>query len=218
MWQNFTVISSVSYFTNGNPYSTCSQSVECSTVRIQDILCHIDRPLIKMPVTGIFMHKWTPIVLSFRTCWVLRAYLCLNGWSELGGRRRWTWETGPVGWLRVQFEDHGILALAGSAWQKVSSCLSRRGADSPLIVFRPPVSCLSSTCLCVGRKILLELKKSFNRNFFFLGMFTEHFSRAKDIHKTNVMVSHHSLTASVNNTPRHHAEWIVQRRRGRDQR
>lgn len=183
MWLNFTVISSVSYFTNGNPYSTCSRDVECSTVRIQDIFCHIDRPLIKMPVTGIFMHKLTPIHFSFRSCWLSRAYLCLNGCSELVGRQRWTWETvGPVGWLRVQFEDHGILAWAGSAWQKVSSCLSRRGADSPVIVFRPPVSCLSSTCLCAGRKILLELKKSFNRNFFFPpGMFTEHFSRAKEL-------------------------------------
>lgn len=159
----------MSYFTNGNPYSTCSQGVECSTVRIQDILCHIDQPLIKMPVTGIFMHKWTPIVFSFQRCWLLRAYLCLNGWSELGGgASEVNMKTGRVGWLRVQFEDHEILALVGSAWQKVSSCLSRRGADSPVIVFRPPVSCLSSTCLCVGRKILLKLKKSFNRNFFFL--------------------------------------------------
>lgn len=124
-----------------------------------------------------------PIHFSFRSCWLSRAYLCLNGCSELVGRQRWTWETvGPVGWLRVQFEDHGILAWAVSAWQKVSSCLSRRGADSPVIVFRPPVSCLSSTCLCAGRKILLELKKSFNRNFFFPpGMFTEHFSRAKEL-------------------------------------
>lgn len=85
MWKNFTVISSVSYFTNGNPYSTCSQGVECSAVHIQDILCHIDWTLIKMPVTGIFVHKWTPILFSYKRCWLLRAYLCLNGCSELGG-------------------------------------------------------------------------------------------------------------------------------------
>lgn len=104
--------------------------------------------------------------LKNRIVYYFKTKLCSPSWGEMGCTRGWTWEMGPVGWLHVQFEDHGILALAGSAWQKVSSCLSRRGADSPVIVFRPPVSCLSSTCLCVGRKILLKLKKSFNRNFF----------------------------------------------------
>lgn len=74
-------------------------------------------------------------------------------WMErIGGGSKLDMRTGPVRWLCVQFEDHGILALVGSAWQKVSTCLSRRGADSPVIVFRPPMSCISSTCLCVGRK------------------------------------------------------------------
>lgn len=103
--------------------------------------------------------------------WLLKAYPCMSLiFGKDGGNRgheREIWEPGAVGWLLALFEDPGISALVGSARHKVSSCLSRRGADSSVIVFRPPVSCLSSTYLCVGTKSLLELKKSFNRNFFF---------------------------------------------------
>lgn len=46
-------------------------------------------------------------------------------------------------------------------------------------------------------------------------MFTEYFATAKDIHKTNVMVSHHSMTAFADNNLRHSAEWIVLRKKGK---
>lgn len=51
----------------------------------------------------------------------------------------------------------------------------------------------------------------FNRNspFFLARVYTKHFAMAKEIQNTNVMVSHHSVTAAANNSGWHPAEWIV---------
>lgn len=99
--------------------------------------------LIKTPAIGIF-------------CFFL------NGWTESRA-----WVVNMRSW-----SSHDCLSclrtLESQFWQVQldRTCLSRRGADSFVIVFTPPVSCLSSTCLCAGSKSFLELKKSFNRNFF----------------------------------------------------
>lgn len=77
------------------------------------------------------------------------------------------------------------------------------------MVFRPSLSSPSSTRLC--EKSLLGLKTALieTPQNFFARVYTEHFATAKEIQNTNVMVSHHSVTAAANDALWHPAEWIV---------